>query len=128
MSRLSPNIEYLVELILIADNYYTLTEREQVLRAKAEKHGQSIILREPKGESKYEDILIELAEISREQGLFRKIFEALPPEDKTFVALRYGGGFTIPELARIFGISRSTAYRLRRKILARGAEILGWSA
>jgi RNA polymerase sigma-70 factor (ECF subfamily) len=56
----------------------------------------------------------------------RSALAALSPEEREAVALRFGGGLAIPEIARVIGTSRATAhgrvYRALQKMRVKLAE------
>ena len=56
----------------------------------------------------------------------RSALAALSPEEREAVALRFGGGLAIPEVARVLGTSRATAhgrvYRALEKMRVKLAE------
>lgn len=124
MSKLSPTMKQAIERIFT--RYRLNQARAALLMSRLERTGGSIILRIPKGESKYEDGLADLADISRELDAYEAVFMALNRIERIFVRLRYDEGFSIAGVARELGISERSVYRLRDQVFGKAAAVLGW--
>lgn len=124
MSRLSEPMKQAVERLFTT---YRLNQaRAALLMARLERAGGSIIPRTPKGLPQYEENLAALADITSELDKYEAVLMALNHRERLFVRLRYDEELSIPAVARKLGICERSAYRLRDRVLAKAAAVLGW--
>lgn len=125
MNRLSEPTKQRIEKLF--SEYKLKRARAALLMARLEApQGGSLILWAPKGEPAYEDRLATLADIEREIQAVEIVLAALSKRERVFVELRYGEGFSFPAVARRLGISERSVFRLKERVLAKAAIILGW--
>lgn len=121
MNALAPSTEHAVERIL--SNYQLNRAKAAVLRARLERAGGSIVLREPRGAGGREEALAALADITGEIDDCKLILAALKRVEREFVRLRYVEGLPMRAVARALGRSERTVYHMRRRVLAKAAAL-----
>ena len=122
MSRLSEPTKQAIEKLF--SEYKLKRARAALLMARLTGAGGSILEWRPKGESTYEEVLVNLADLQKEIELIEIALSALTERERRFVILRYFDGLSHPAVARRLGLSERSTYRLRDRALIKVAAVL----